>query len=107
MDMNSSTKFLYDLGTIMLGRDFSQGGFFGLDDKTVVFDRDELPKSFILKEGTFITFGNNNFRVAEYKLWDNSNYLLIKAKHVQADHIPTFHKRHSKSSLEVLSGVPS
>lgn len=99
-----ATRFLYDLGNILLSRDFSRGGFFDVSDRLFVIPFDALPKGFTVETDDYIVFKQRGiakrYEAASVTDFPEANAILVKGKETPEEF---FNQVHTVCVHEVIN----
>ncbi len=73
-------EFAYDLAFIAAAKNFTYGGFFDTTERRFIFDTNELPIDFEIKQGMYLIFNDLRYDVKRVEAFEDGRAFFITAK---------------------------
>jgi len=70
-------SFIYDLAYIAAAKNFTEGGYFDRNRRTVIIDASDLPNGFDFTDDDYIVFKDKSYLVASHELSEDFNGFLL------------------------------
>jgi len=71
-------NFIYDLSYIAANKNFTYGGLFDQNARTMIIDIKDAPKGFVLTENDHIVFENRRYEIKEFALAEHNQGWLLE-----------------------------
>jgi len=80
---NQTRNFIYDLAYIAANKNFTSGGFFDRNDRIIILDAEDFPKTFEPSLNDHVEFREKRYEITAISEAEESNGWLLKVRNIK------------------------